>query len=361
MKKYTSALPTIIEEDESSIIMESIVEKIESFIEKNPANPNITEIQEIITRLTAGEDRFKDIGDIEELFDLISELAKSNPALVEILEEFEKLPVIQELEEYCGSHDATAREGNILGEGVVGDVVANEDGAKTGIASGESEEEKKRRRLEEERLKSLSRDDRNITNSYHRSSSSELDTNGFAAMILKLAGALAIGLACPGAGLFLAALFLYGTRNIANGKKITHIDERDNNNGPGFTSDVLTKYMEAERQKTQAPGNMEQATAGVQDKMEIDLEKIKQDLIEAKSLLEKAIKPDIEIDVETAKKYDVKLNPLQLEQEDQHSKSEQKGQKCLIKLDQQQGASFKKNLDEKIAKCEAQIEKGEGR
>ncbi len=360
MKKYTPELPTIIEEDQSSIIMESIVEKIESFIEENPANPNITEIQEIITRLTTGEDRFKDIDDIGELFDLISKLARSNPDLVKILEEFEKLPVIQELEKYCDSHDATAREGNILDEGVVGDFVANEDGTKTGIKSGESEEDKKRR-LEEERLKSLSRDDRNITNSYHRSSSSELETSGLAAMILKLAGALAIGLACPGAGLFLAALFLYGTRNIANGKKITHIDERDNNNGPGFTSDVLTKYMEAERQKTQAPGNMEQATAGVQDKMEIDLEKIKQDLIEAKSLLEKAKKPDVEIDVETAKKYDVKLNDSQLQQEAEHSQSEQKGQKCLIKLDSKQGAQFQKNLDEKIAKCEAQIEKGEGR
>jgi hypothetical protein len=350
-----------IKEEESLVIMESVAGKLQSFIAANPQDPKIADIEKIIDKLTDGEDHLKNTDDIAELFAAVSELAESNPALVAILKEFENLPAIQELQRYCGSPDVTAREGDILGEAVVGDVVADENGTKN-IASGQLEEDEKRRReIEEERFKSLGGDDHNITNSHHRSSSNELDTKGFAAMILKLAGALAIGLACPGAGLFLAALFLYGTRNIANGKQITHIDERDNNNGPGFTSDIITKYMEAEQQKTQAPSNMEQLTAGIQDEMKIDLEKIKKDLNEATALLEKAVKPVIEIDIETAKKYDVKLNDSQLQQEKQHSQSEQKGQKCLIELDEHQGAQFKKNLDEKISKCEAQIEKGQGR
>jgi hypothetical protein len=358
MTKYTPKLPATAEENKSSIIIESIAEKLESFMAGKAADPRITEIQEIMARLTIDEN-FKNADDIAKLFSAISDLAESNPDLVEILEEFQKLPAIQELEQYSDSHDATAREDAALAKGDVGDKVANEYDIKTGIALDESEEAKKKR-LEDEKTRLLNSGNNHSKASHYKSTSQELDGGELAAMIIKLAGALAIGLACPQIGLVLAALFLYGTRNIANGKKITYID-RQNDDERGLTSDVLSKFM-AEQQKNQAPNSsMEQATAGIQDEMEVDLDKIKKDLIEAKALLEKAVKPDVEIDIETAKKYDVKLNDSQLQQEQQHSQSEQKGQKCLIKLDRQQGEQFKKNLDEKIAKCEAQIEQNEGR
>lgn len=202
-------LPTISEEELSSFqdVIDPIKEKLILFIKGKKDEPEIAAIEKII------ENDLSNPEHISQLYDAVGSLATKYPELQEILKDFAKLPFFQELE---AVGDAVAREYDELDD---------------------EDEEIKRKKQE---ALNQGGGSQNVSH-YHSRNFEEPDLSKIAAIFAKMSATLAISLAVPGAGFLLAALFLYATRNIANGKEVNHISSRYDDN----SDELMNKFLAA--------------------------------------------------------------------------------------------------------------------
>ncbi len=152
------------------------------------------------------------------------------------------------------------------------DVLTDEEAQKR-MAESPEETAARLLREEEEKKKLADQNSASANNIYnHHSTSKDLDPN-IAAAGLKMAGVLAIALGIGGpAGLILAGLFLIATKNIANGKEVTHINSgNQGQNAESEVGDAFLKHMMQSAQAAQsrtAPVNMAASTGPTLEDMQ---------------------------------------------------------------------------------------------
>ncbi len=157
----------------------------------------------------------------------------------------------------------------------------------------ESDAEREAREEEEKKRKLAKQDSTSTNNSYnHHSSSKNLDPN-IAAAGLKLAGVLAIALGIGGpVGLILAGLFLIATKNIANGKTVTHINSDDrtqNIESPSSNEMMKQIFQSAQGISNQGgPTNMGKEATKVVESEKQELESHEETLDDRHTKLDKA-------------------------------------------------------------------------
>ncbi len=221
---------------ESPIQAESLVSQLEELTGISPElRGQFKEILEEIGRL--GE-----VEEFEEAMSDIGDLGEKNKAADAIAMEHPKTKSLSDVV-------ITSESGKILETPL--DQVVDETAIKDMSNSAlESDAERIAREEEEEerKRKSAESGSNNTNNNYnHFSTSKDLDPN-IAAAGIKLTGVLAIALGIGGpAGLILAGLFLIATKNIANGKTVTHINSRDEtyHSAPEVGDNFLRNMMQS--------------------------------------------------------------------------------------------------------------------
>ena len=211
-------------------VMELLVEvkKIMEEIEKNPSAAN-EDVKRINTLLK--EIKTPDSDKILELMEHFGELMKQPEFKDKLTGVLQKIGEIFDIGTIKAS-DETAQERAQPRSDRVTDENSNQNPSQTKATDknalnnspnqqSETDTEKEARLKEEERKRLANQG--STTSNHHNYNSSEMDPTKFAAISLKIAGALAIALTCGPAGFFLAALFLIATKNIANGKEVNYV------------------------------------------------------------------------------------------------------------------------------------------
>lgn len=273
-----SDLSTVPESSSIQAIINPIAERLITFIAENKDKQIVERIGGII------KDGLDNLDQVHQLYDVVEDLAKDHPELQNILKDFAKLPFFTELKTVG---DVATREHDDPSLLAVADVVTDED----------DEDEKKRRDALNQQAVS-----QNI-NYHHNYNSEEFDLSKLVPILAKMSATLAIALAVPGAGFLLAGLFLYATRNIANGKEINHIGNDSSKNGDELMREFL-RYRNQEAQThtgkkaDEAASDMKKDTKASQEVLTEQSSQLKDADAKAKS----ANHPDFSIRVDTADK-----------------------------------------------------------